>query len=99
MVTFDDVLEIQTQKHERELGKLKQNEFVLVYQYSPTSLHTVYVKEYDSSAKIVKCINSHGQTDQTDQFPKIELKDIVKLYRVTCSATDASTVPVPGMIL
>ena len=96
MVTFDDVLEIQTKKHERELGKLKQNEYVLVYQYRPKSLHTVYVEKYDTSAKIVKCINSHGQQDE---FPEIKLQDIVKLYKVTCTATDASTVLVPGRIL
>ena len=88
---IDDVLEILTsQQHDIELRKLNQNEYVLVYQYSPNSLHTVSVQYYNASIKMVECINSHGHNNQ---FPSIQLQDIVKLYRVTCSAVDATTVP------
>ena len=83
---IDDVLEILTRQHDNELRKLNQNEYVLVYQYSPNSLHTVYVHKYDASTKMVECINSHGPRDQR---PNIRLQDIVKLYRVTCTAVDA----------
>ena len=70
---------------------MKQNEYVLVYRYGPKrELHTVYVHKYDPSTKMVECINSHGQRNQ---FPNIRLQDIVKLYRVTCSAVDATKVP------
>ena len=89
-VKIDDVLEISTQQHDSELRKLKQNEYVLVYKYSSQSLHTVYVDKYDASKKIVECINSHGNIDQR---PCIRLQDIVKLYRVTCTAVDATAVP------
>ena len=88
-VSIDDVLEIPAEHHDSELGNLKQNEYVLVYVYpNSKSLHTVYVQEYDASTKTVKCINSHG--DQ-DQFLRIRLNEIVKLYRVGCSAVDATT--------
>ena len=83
---IDDVLEISTQQYDSELRKLKQNEYVLVYDNSPQSLHTVYVDKYDASKKIVKCLNSHGKKDQR---PRIRLQDIVKLFRVTCTAVDA----------
>ena len=88
-VKIDDVLEISTQQHDSELRKWKQNEYVLVYKYSSQSLHTVYVDKYDASKKIVECINSHGNIDQR---PCIRLQDIVKLYRVTCTAVDATAV-------
>ena len=95
---IDDVLEIlTTRQHDIELRKLNQNEYVLVYKYGPAGeLHTVYVHKYDASTKMVECINSHGPNDQ---FPSISLHDIVKLYRVvTCSAVDATTVPVSGYL-
>ena len=93
---IDDVLEIPTQQHNTELGKLKQNEYVLVYKYDPAGdLHTVYVHKYDASTQMVECINSHGLKDQ---YPSIQLQDIVALYRVTCSAVDATTVPVSGYL-
>ena len=88
---IDDVLEIQTQQHDSELRKLSLNEYVLVYKYSSAGdLHTVYVQKYDATTKMVECINSHGPRDQ---FPIIKLQDIVKLYKVTCSAVDATSVP------
>ena len=86
-MTIDDVEEIPDRRHDSELRKLKKNEYVLVYKYGHQSLHTVYVKKYDSSAKIVECINSHGKRVP---YPKIRLKDIVKLYRVSCTAVDAT---------
>ena len=91
---IDDVLEIPGPNHECELKKLKQNEYVLVYEYKANDLHTVYVDKYNESAKIVKCINSHGPKDQR---PKIALQDIVKLYRVTCTAVDVDTSRVSGL--
>ena len=93
---IDDVLEIlTTRQHDIELRKLNQNEYVLVYKYGPAGeLHTVYVHKYDASTKMVECINSHGLKDQ---YPSIQLHDIVKLYRVTCSGVDATTVPVSGI--
>ena len=92
-VKIEVVLEISSHQHDSELRKLKHNEYVLVYKYNPNnprSLHTVYVDKYDASTQIVECINSHGQSNQS---PKIPLQDIVKLYRVTCTAVDATTVP------
>ena len=89
-VKIDDVSEIPTQQHDNELRKLNQNEYVLVYKNTPNSLHTVYVHKYHASSKMVECINSHGPNDE---FPSISLKDIVKLYRVTCSAVDTAKMP------
>ena len=86
-MTFDDVEKIPDQQHDSELQKLHQNEYVLVYNYSPQSKHTVYVKDYDPSAKVVECINSHGQSNP---YPKISLGDIVRLYKVKCTALDAT---------
>ena len=92
---IDDILEISTQQYDIELRKLKQNEYVLVYKDSSGGdLHTVYVHEYDSSTKKVKCINSHGPNNQ---FPSIQLKDIFKLYKVTCSASAVNAITVPGI--
>ena len=89
-VKIDDVLEIPTQQHDSELRKLSLNEYVLVYKYSSAGdLHTVYVHKYDASTKMVECINSHGKNNPR---PIISLQDIVKLYKVTCSAVDATTV-------
>ena len=88
-VKIEDVLEISSHQHDSELRKLKHNEYVLVYKYNPNnprSLHTVYVDKYDASTQMVKCINSHGKSNQS---PKIHLQNIVKLYRVTCTAVDA----------
>ena len=82
-VKIDDVKEIPEDHHDSELRKFNQNEYVLVYGDSTQSLHTVYVDEYDASAKMVKCINSHGHLDP---YPSIPLQKIVKLYRVTCTA-------------
>ena len=81
-----DVLKISTQQHDSELRKLKENEYVLVFKYGRRSLHMVYVDKYDASTQMVECINSHGKKDQR---PRIHLQDIVKLYRVTCTAVDA----------
>ena len=89
-MTIDDVLEILTQQHDSELRKLKQNEYVLVYENRGRDLHTVYVDKYDPVTKTVECINSHGLKDHR---PIIHLQDIVRLYRVTCTAVDATTVP------
>ena len=86
-VTIDDVKEIPENQYDSELRKLKQNEYVLVYNYSPQSKHTVYVAKYDTSAQVVTCMNSHGQINP---YPSISLKDIVKLYRVISSAVDAT---------
>ena len=86
-MTIDHVEEIPDHQHESELRKLQQNEYVLVYNYSAQSKHSVYVRKYNTSTKVVKCINSHGKSNP---HPKINLKDIVKLYRVTCSAVDAT---------
>ena len=85
-MNFDDVLEIPIQEHDNELRKQNEYEYVLVYKPAPWSLHTVYVDKYDASTQIVECINSHGPKDQR---PNIRLQDIVKLYRVTCTAVDA----------
>ena len=87
-------MEISNQQHDSELQKLKQNEYVLVYEYSPQSLHTVYVDKYNAATKIVECINSHGQNNQR---PRIHLQKIVKLYRVTCTAVDIDPTSLPGM--
>ena len=78
-----DIEEIPNHQHDSELRKWKQNEYVLVYQYSAQSQHTVYVEKYNASAKMVECINSHGQKDQRR---RISIQDIIKLYRVTCTA-------------
>ena len=108
-VKIEVVLEISSHQHDSELRKLKHNEYVLVYKYNPNnprSLHTVYVDKYDASTQMVKCINSHGQSQgvfsilsillgQSKQFPSIRLQDIVKLYRVTCTAVDLT--PAPGI--
>ena len=87
---IDDVPEIPTQQHDSKLRKWKQNEYVLVYENRGRDLHTVYVDKYDPATKMVECINSHGQQDRR---PSIRLQDIVKLYRVTCTAVDATKVP------
>ena len=82
-VKIADIEEIPNHQHDSELRKWKQNEYVLVYQYSAQSQHTVYVEKYNASAKMVECINSHGQKDQRQC---IKIQDIIKLYRVTCTA-------------
>ena len=86
---IDDVNEIPKQQYDSKLRNWNQNEYVLVYKYSPKSLHSVYVEKYDASTKMVDCINSHGPKDQR---PTIRLQDIVKLYIVTCTAVPGTTV-------
>ena len=82
-VKIADIKEIPNHQHDSELTKLNQNEYVLVYQYSAQSQHTVYVEKYDASVKMAVCINRHGKKDQRQC---IRIQDIIKLYRVNCTA-------------
>ena len=52
-------------------------------------LHTVYVESYDTIGQIVSYINSHGSNHQT---PKVALKDVKKIYRVSCAITSADAI-------
>ena len=58
-------------------------------------LHTVYVESYDVIGQIVSCINSHGSNHQT---PKVALKDVKKIYRVSCATTSADAI-IAGKLL
>ena len=68
--------------------KNKKLEYVLVYTpQGERTPHAIYVDEYDSSKKIVTCINSYGPFNPR---PQVDIKDISHLYQVNCSMDEAS---------
>ena len=90
-MTIENVVEIPRQQHESELkNNLSKCEYVLVYKFSPQSLHAVYVESYDQTRKAVDCINSHGHNDQ---YPRISLANVIKLFKVNCTAVDTKSLP------
>ena len=73
------------QYHEELKHKMTKYEFVIVYKSNGTSLHAVYVEKYKPAQQRLRCINSWGSKDQN---PDLTIKDVLKLYRVKCSAID-----------
>ena len=82
-----NVTEVPPEYKDEMLREMGACEFVLSYFHSPLVPHSVYVDRYNECKKIVKCVNSLGKTDPN---PKVHLKDILKLYKVTCSAVVAT---------
>ena len=86
------VKEVSAEKFHDELDRKKHKyEFVLVYrpQANHKIKHTVYVVKYNEMKQLVTCMNSLGQTDPN---PRIALKDILNLYKVSCQAVDAGPI-------
>ena len=87
-----DVEEVKPIQKYHDVLSSKNIEYVLVYTpQGGKTPHTVYVKEYDSSNKIVTCINSHGTSNPN---PQLAVQDINNLYQVTCSAVEASQISI-----
>ena len=61
------------------------NTYLLVYNYRGVGPHCVYVKSYDAATGVVECMNSHGEVDK---FPKVAMKDVISLHRVSCSGVE-----------
>ena len=84
---WDVTLEVEEvspqQFHEELKHKMAKYEFVVVYKSDGTSLHAVYVEKYKPVLQRVRCINSWGSKDPN---PDLTIKDVLKLYRVKCSA-------------
>ena len=81
-----EVEEVSPQQFHEELKhKMAKYEFVVVYKSHGTSLHAVYVEKYKPVQQRVRCINSWGSKDPN---PDLTIKDVLKLYRVKCSAID-----------
>ena len=80
--------EVKHKQKYHDVLKNKKLEYVLVYtpQVGKTP-HAIYVDKYDSSKKIVTCINSHGAMDPR---PEVAVKEISHLYQVNCSMVAAS---------
>ena len=57
------------------------------YYSQPGMMHAVYVDRYIINKKIVKCVNSAGQIDP---YLRVPLKDVLNLYKVTCTAVVAT---------
>ena len=77
------VIEVEKSRHHDELKRNKDDyEYVLVYK--PTSIpHAVYVEKYNTKNQKATCINSLGPKDPN---PRVYLKDVEKLYRISCTA-------------
>ena len=82
-----NVVEVLPEDRHKMLQETENCEFVLNYFPSPQVAHSVYVDRYNASKKIVKCVNSLGKLDPN---PRIQLKDVLNLYKVTCSAVLAT---------
>ena len=72
---------LQKMQHDELKKNMEFFEHVLVYK--PGVLHSVYVDKYNPNNKMVTCINSFGGFNPN---PRVELKDVVKLYRISCTA-------------
>ena len=78
---------LQEMKEVNEEGEMKECELVLNYYSRPGMMHAVYVDRYIKNKKIVKCVNSAGKTDP---YLRVPLKDVLNLYKVTCTAVVAT---------
>ena len=78
---------LREMKEINEEGEMKECELVLNYYSQPGMMHAVYVDRYIKNKKIVKCVNSAGQIDP---YLRVPLKDVLNLYKVTCSAVVAT---------
>ena len=47
----------------------------------------MYAKEYDSSKKQVKCLNSHGSENSE---PSLDVDSDLKIFRVKCTGSERS---------
>ena len=59
-------------------------EYVIVYQ--GVIMHAIYVDKYNAQRQLIACMNSAGQKDP---FPRVQIKDVLKLYRVIGMAAEA----------
>ena len=78
---------LREMKEVNEEGEVKECELVLNYYSQPGMMHAVYVDRYIKNKKIVKCVNSAGQIDP---YLRVPLKDVLNLYKVTCTAVVAT---------
>ena len=78
---------LREMKEVNEEGEIKECELVLNYYSQPGMMHAVYVDRYIENKKIVKCVNSAGQIDP---YLRVPLKDVLNLYKVTCTAVVAT---------
>ena len=74
---FEFILGVQSSK--------QKYEYLLVYNYRGVGPHCVYVKSYDAATGVFECMNSHGEVDK---FPKVAMKDVISLHRVSCSGVE-----------
>ena len=87
---INDFKDMPTADQDALLRDMENCEFVLNYFYKPpTSLssktiaHAIYVESYNVKKNWLKCVNSNGEIDQ---YPRVPIKDILNLYKVTCTA-------------
>ena len=79
---------IEKEKFKKDMNNSSTKyEYLCVYKINGNR-HCIYVKSFDEVQRELTCINSHGEKDQ---FPKIVLKDVEKLYRVECCAFEISS--------
>ena len=78
-----DFKEMLPENQDKILQDMENCEFVLNYFYKHPKAHAIYVESYNVKKKWLKCVNSNGETDQ---YPRVPIKDILNLYRVTCTA-------------
>ena len=76
---------LREMKEVNEEGEMKECELVLNYYSQPGMMHAVYVDRYIKNKKIVKY-----SAGQIDPYLRVPLKDVLNLYKVTCTAVVAT---------
>ena len=80
---ISDFKEMPPADQDAMLRDMEDCEFVLNYFYKPPIAHAIYVESYNVKKNWLKCVNSNGKIDQ---YPRVPIKDILNLYKVTCTA-------------
>ena len=80
---IQDFKTFSPENQEDMLKDMKNCELVLNYFSTPTLSHAIYVDSYNERKKWLKCVNSAGEVNQ---FPRVPIKDVLNLYKVTCTA-------------
>ena len=80
---IQDFRKLSPEVQDEILRDMENCELVLNYYSTPTRAHAIYAENYNAEKKWLKCVNSSGEVDP---FPRILIRDVLNLYKVTCTA-------------
>ena len=80
---IQDFKKLSPEVQDEMLKDLENCELVLNYFSKPKLAHAIYAENYNAKKKWLKCVNSAGKVNP---FPRVPIKDVLNLYKVTCTA-------------